>query len=173
MPVVGIVEEEKIEIADCFTTMFDISSLQSFRLSGVPQNELMDETNLLRATVTVCQVQKKGGRFFILGNPLSSRGWRDKKVLELWNEDGVFEVICDQCEYGLNGTARAKMPTRVLTNMPATMITLSTRSQGSHVHVPVIHGRTEPVQTYPRELRTAMLQALQLELKVRVCENVR
>ena len=114
-----LAEKHTLDDQEQFRAMSMLRKKRSrLRPSDVPQNELKDGTNPLHVAVKACKVQKKTGSFFILEHPLTSPGWRDEKVLELWKEGALFEVILDQREYGFTSTAPAKRPTRVLTEIP-------------------------------------------------------
>ena len=143
-----------------------LSSLQSFRPSGLPQNDLKDETNLLHVAFKVCQVQKKVGGFFDLENSLTSRGWRDEKVLELWNEGGVFDVIFDQCEYGLTSTALEKIAYVRVDKYASDCDHVDHRMPRRSLSHASDTWKSTTSSNIFRKLCRAMVQALQLELKV-------
>ena len=70
--------------------------------------------------------------------------------------EGVFDVVADQCMYGLAVRARGgrnsavKKPTRFLTNAECVADELQRKCSGDHMHQQPVGGKAELVDAYPQ-----------------------
>ena len=108
---------------------------------------------------------------------MNATSWNRPEMKSLMRLPGVFEVVGDQCMYGLrtkssSGKERAaKKRTRFLTNMPEAQEELSRKCDGRHEHQHLVEGRARAAEVYPEELCRAICRAV-VKLKERQSRNL-
>ena len=86
------------------------------------------------------QLQVREGRWFIHERPKESTSWKLKEVSSLRKVEGVFDVVADQCMYGLTvrvkggRSSAVKRPTRFSTNAECVADELQWKCSGDHTH---------------------------------------
>ena len=119
--------------------------------------------------------QLKEGRIFLHEHPASASSRRLGKMQKLMRKPGVYEVVVDQCMFGL----RAKTPggkaeglarkrTRFITNSWWIAQELNRQCEGRHAHTPLTGGRAKQAQEYPEELCRAICRGLVKEQRSRI-----
>ena len=103
-----------------------------------PLQRLRDQDRvLLDFAVDLALEQMRGGRHFVIENPLGSAAWTLVKSLELMSRGDVRQAVFHQCQFGLKASDGRphRKATRVLTSMPE----VAERLDG----VRLDHGRSE------------------------------
>ncbi len=74
---------------------------------------------LLAFAMELCEIQREAGRVFVFEHPKGSDSWNIDCVERFRNNADVFEILLDQCCFGLKDPANSKFykkSTRLLTN---------------------------------------------------------
>ena len=125
-----------------------------------------EELVLLRFAVALAQEQVRGGRHFVLENPLTSLAWR-LPFMERLRADS-FEVTLDMCRFNLRGPGglRHRKPTRLVTSSQAVTSAFSSmRCRGDHLHEPTLGGRTvtEAAGHYTKMFAEHLVKAMEAQ----------
>ena len=154
------------------------SRLQSFnKWSAKREREFWIGSQLLKFAAAVAREQYQDGRHFIFEHPKSASSWQHKDMQALAKLDGVFEVIGDQCMFGLvtksvaGKTMPAKKRTKFLTNIPEAKTELGVMCDKSHEHQQLIAGRAKKAEIYPEGLCKAICRTV-MKLKERLKANL-
>lgn len=120
---------------------------------------------LFELGVEVCEAQWRMGLGFILEHPVGSRAWKLDVSEKLRELKGVYEMVFDQCDFGLcsvdeSGVGLYKKPTRVLTNVKGLEEFLAKRCGGGHRHIHLLDGRAKGAAKYPELLCKAFLTGI-------------
>ena len=110
-----------------------------------PTNDVQFEKRLLREAimllnfgVLVCREQQRRGRRFVFEHPSGARSWKCKSLDCLRHENGVHEVMMDQCAFGLCDEVSGmphKKSTRWLTTFDRSLLEpLKAKCAGEHAH---------------------------------------
>ena len=120
------------------------------------------------------QLQVREGRCFIHEHPKEATSWKLKEVSNLRNVEGMFDVVADQCMYGLAVRVRGgrssavKRPTRFLTNAERVADELQWKCNGGHTRQRTMGSAMyQLVDTYPPDLRRAICRGVTKELKMK------
>ena len=139
------------------------SQLMSLSLR-TPLQRLRDQDRfLVDFAVDLALEQLRGGRHFVIENPLGSAAWTLVKSLrQLMSRSDVRQAVFHQCQFGLkaSGGRPHRKATRILTSMPEVAERLDgVRCPGDHEHAPVTGGSkvTRPAGHYPTGLCRAIL----------------
>ena len=117
------------------------TSWETFKTRYKQARELLD------FSIRVIIEQISHGRYFVFEHPLSSRVWKLACMSSLMGADDIFEVSCDQCQYGLVLDGKPIMkPTRFLTNSEKVVEKLGKRCSREHVHGAVLGGNSKRAQ---------------------------
>ena len=150
------------------------SRLQSLnKWSAKREREFWTGSQLLKFAAAVAREQYQDGRHFIFEHPKSASSWQHKDMQALARLDGVFEVIGDQCMFGLvtksvsGKTLPAKKRTKFLTNIPEARLELGITCDKKHEHQQLIGGRAKKAEIYPDGLCKAMCRTV-IKLKERL-----
>ena len=120
--------------------------------------------------VEIAEAQMKDNLYFLFEHPKEAKSWKEVASLKaLRSKPGVYEVVLDQCMFGLRSQDRygpgfAKKPTRMLTNLPGLAELLHRICPGKHRHVPLLQSRAGPATQYPQALLDTICKGLQMEL---------
>ena len=127
---------------------------------------------LLNFGVEICQTVAAYGGSFLFEQPLTSKAWKEPKVLRLMNDLRNQLAKNDQCVFNLRSTTGGlhKKPTGWLTNNELIYDALNIRCPGDHQREPVLGGgpggnRSKLAQHYTPELVRAVLSAYRQSLK--------
>ena len=74
---------------------------------------------LLAFAMEICEIQREAGRVFVFEHPKGSDSWNCDCVKKVQNNSDVFEILLDQCCFGLRDPGNGKFykkSTRLLTN---------------------------------------------------------
>ena len=127
---------------------------------------------LLNFGVEICQMVAAYGGSFLFEQPLTSKAWKEPKVLRLLNDLRNQLAKNDQCVFNLRSTTGGlrKKPTGWLTNNEMIYEALNIRCPGDHQHEQVLGGgpggsRSKLAQHYTPELVRTVLSAYRRSLK--------
>ena len=140
------------------------------------QEKLKDGRALLKFAVKLARLQHKGGRHFILENPLPSAAWKEPELRDLIEELDCFIAELDQCRFGLVSLRGFphKKPTRLATSSPSVANKLhGRRCLRQHEHDPVLGGVkvTSRAGHYPGLLAKAMVLGLESQFETEGVKN--
>ena len=79
-------------------------------------------------SMSLCQKQAQGGKYFIFEHPASATSWERQSVKDVADLDGTHIVTFDMCRFGMmspDGSMPLQKPTKVMTNMPTVLQRLS------------------------------------------------
>ena len=163
-------------------------SLLNVNLNGGSRTAAMPEGNgslprevkgnmILNRVLGLVKIINSAGSKWSIENPHSSFLFKQAKVRELLGQRLVFEVVLDQCEYGLtfpdcHEHQRCKKTTRIIGNIQ-NLYLLDLKCKGDHQHVHAIgsvmtpHGsqkRSRLAGAYPLRLCRAWAAALASEI---------
>lgn len=119
----------------------------------------------------IARWQARRGAYYVYEQPDGARSWQEPEVRALCEEH--WRIRCDMCMYGMNvdGSGLNKKPTGLVTNSECIARAMQRRCDGSHFHVPLLHGLGHKAQRYPekfcRQLVKGALQQLAKD-KIRV-----
>ena len=127
-------DRPRLIVASPPCTLFSI--LQNLNAPPSPV-EMEKGIHLFDVAIRLCQFQMKRGGLFLLEHPKTSKAWRLPAAVDLQHTAGVWEMVIDQCQYGLKtqdawGEGFAMKPTKFLTNSPAIAAKLARRCCGGH-----------------------------------------
>jgi hypothetical protein len=96
----------------------------------------------LRQAVKLIKAQTQAGNYWSLEQPASSLMLSTDVMQNIMKQDGVQNILFDQCCYGLklptsNASSFIRKPTRIITNLPGAE-KLRVRCSGSHSHTHAI-----------------------------------
>ena len=133
------------------------SKLQSYnKWSQKREREFWIGAQLLKFAAAIAKEQHQDGRYFIFEHPASASSWNRKEMQALAKLEGVEEVICDQCMFGLvtrstGGQLKpAKKRTKFLTNVPELKDELGVTCDGKHEHQQLVGGRAKKAEARKR-----------------------
>ena len=69
--------------------------------------------------------QLRNGRHFLHEHPATAFSWREDAIAKLRSSTGVYEVVCDQCQFGL--TTKGTVPGERLPAMKPTRFISSSK----------------------------------------------
>lgn len=130
---------------------------------------------LLRFGVQVCELQMSEGRDFSFEHPKGADSWGQPCLKKLSDHETVFDVVFDQCQFGLKDPISAKpyqKGTRVITTNKYMKEYLDKRCTHDHEHERLEGqvklgdkwvNRTRCAQVYPRNLVLTMIRAIRVK----------
>ena len=83
-------------------TMFSLlQNLNPNRWTSEWRGKLREAVDFVNFCCVVMRMQHRGGRYFMLGQPLTSKAWFLKEVAQIARLPGVEMCVVDMCQYGL------------------------------------------------------------------------
>ena len=130
----------------------------------------------LKFSLELCQIQREGGRHYLLEQPLTAASWKESCMAEfLAHSDDAILVTSHMCRLGMTqiGPGGAPMPvlkpTRWLTNSSQVASALNVKFLGGHEHCRLEGGsRAHRAQIYPRNSAEPSRRHSQKNLKVEI-----
>ena len=132
---------------------------------AVVKKKLSEGRRHLKFMDSIYRSQLLRGAHLLHEHPATARSWKEPAMESLAKESGVYNVVADQCQYGLvtpsgDGYLPAMKPTRFLTSSPQMAHRLSLRCDKSHTHQPLVGGRCADAAFYPLPLIRAILHGM-------------
>ncbi|MCP2505128.1 MAG: hypothetical protein NLN65_07530, partial [Candidatus Poseidoniaceae archaeon] len=117
------------------------------------------------------QLQHENGMYFLHEHPYTATSWKNAKVQELLNTEGIECVQGHMCCFGMfqetsEGTQLVKKPTGFMSNAKGIREELGKKCNGEHSHVSLLNGRAKRAQVYPDELCYRILKGLIDQMKL-------
>ena len=121
---------------------------------------------LMKFALELAEIQVRGGRHFILENPLPSGAWKELDMQKFLEEHQIDTAVFDQCRFGLKSLSGLphRKATRVASSSPAVIELLDgIRCMRNHSHDPVIGGSriTARAGIYPLALARTMVEGVE------------
>ena len=103
----------------------------------------------LRLGAKIAWWQVKRGAYYLYEQPDGARSWEEPEIQELCRQH--WRIRSDMCMFGLNvdGNGLNKKSTGLLTNSKYIAKSMQKICDGSHFHVPLLHGLAHRAQRYP------------------------
>ena len=119
---------------------------------------------LVKRAVDWCKQQHAAGRYFVLENPITSRLWKEKSIVELSNLPGVTSTTCHSGAYNARNSKgdRIRKGFRFLGNCPYVLDRLSRKLTPEELLecVPLQGRETTLSQRYPEEMVNEILTGI-------------
>ena len=125
-------------------------------------------TILLKYALELAEIQLKGGRHFLLENPLTSQAWSQEDMKKFLDEHDVHLASFHLCRFGLKGASglHHRKATKVASSSrEITSLIDGRKCLGDHVHQPVIGGSaiSGPAGHYPLKFAKKLVDGIENE----------
>lgn len=125
-------------------------------------------TILLKYALELAEIQLKGGRHFLLENPLTSQAWSQEDMKKFLDERDVHLASFHLCRFGLKGASglHHRKATKVASSSrEITSLIDGRKCLGDHVHQPVIGGSaiSGPAGHYPLKFAKKLVDGIENE----------
>ena len=117
-------------------------------------------------------IQHRDGRYFIHEHPSGISSWQDQSVQEVLTVTKATITEFDQCMFGLmaidkDGSLKHyRRRSKIVSTMPAIESIFSGKlCQEEHEHAHLVEGEAHDPQSYPSQLRKAIMKAIKLQNK--------
>lgn len=123
-----------------------------------------EERPTLQEAMRWCRIQHRGGRFYLLENPLTSRLWQEESVQRMLEDTGGMTVTCHSGAYGGKNSQGEpiRKAFRFASNSKDILSLLSKRLDADQLKLctPLEGKETTLSQEYPPDLVSAILQGV-------------
>ena len=149
---------------------FSLLQELNFHKMGLEKSVQLVQAGLqhLRLAIAIARWQLRRGGYVVFEHPSGARSWSEDELRRLAEEEGMHQVECDMCAFGLAVTEEGlnKKSTRLPTNSEEVAKCMSRRSSGDHKHVPLFGGKAHLAQEYTKGFCKAIIKGLMRQLKL-------
>ena len=162
-----VLEEEKpycVVLAFPCGPFSPLQYLNTRGLTSLDQRQA-DGLVLMEFAIEVAKLQMKGGRHFIMENPLPSLAWKTLPMQKFIEEHNVEIAVFDQCQFNLRSLSGElhRKSTQLVSSSPRVIALLDgLRCKRDHSHQPVLGGSkiTAHAGIYPKPLARALVKGI-------------
>ncbi|CAK8990637.1 unnamed protein product [Durusdinium trenchii] len=157
------------------TAFSRLRALTSFkRREADVRKELEEAMTHMRFCISLCKLQQKQGRGFILEQPRDATSWTMPEMVSLLEEPEVYRLCLDLCQFGLRATKGpyqgqlVKKPTALISNIPELAKHVEKKCDKSHAHGQLLGGAAKPAAEYTPSFVQAILNGVKEVLGLKV-----
>lgn len=154
-----------------FSALRHLSSFK--REAREVQQEIEEGLMHMRFAISLCRLQLKEGRGFILEQPRNATSWQLQEMMALLEEPEVYKIYLDRCRFELRAARgpfpgqHAKKPTALISNIPELAKHVEKRCLKNHEHGMLLGGAAKPAAIYTPSFVRALLNGIKEALEIK------